>query len=143
MAERVDGSCLCGKVQFHVELPTLYCVHCHCSMCRRSNGAAYATWFTLPTDQFEIDAGADVLIHYDSSDHGSRRFCGRCGSSLFCESKHHPDQVDIPLTTMHAPIDREPELHIYFDDRADWTAVTDDLPKLGGESGMEPIQSEE
>jgi hypothetical protein len=29
-------------------------------------------------------------------------------------------------------------MHIYFDDRAAWTAVGDDLPRLGGTTGMEP-----
>jgi hypothetical protein len=29
----------------------------------------------------------------------------------------------------------------YFDDRADWVALGDDLPRLGGKTGLEPIES--
>ncbi|MGH7819696.1 MAG: GFA family protein [Candidatus Binatia bacterium] len=139
--EPVAGSCLCGAVRFTVTPPTLFCGHCHCSMCRRNHGAAYVTWFAVPRPQLAIESGSDELTRYRSSDHGSRAFCRRCGTSLFCELERHPDVVDVPLANMHGPIDRIPECHVYFDDRASWTRVDDDLPRLGGGSGLEPRSS--
>ena len=127
---RVSGSCLCGAVAFHVELPTLFCGHCHCSMCRRNHGAAYVTWFGVLYEQFEIDQGIDALVRHASSEHGSRRFCGKCGSSLFCESTQHPEHIDIVLANMDGPIDKAPQLHFYWDSRADWTQIGDELPRL-------------
>ena len=127
---RVSGSCLCSAVEFHVELPTLFCGHCHCSMCRRNHGAAYVTWFGVLYEQFEIDKGIDVLVRNASSQHGSRRFCGKCGSSLFCESTQHPEHIDIVLANMDGPIDKAPQLHFYWDSRADWTQIGDELPRL-------------
>jgi hypothetical protein len=142
-AERVDGSCLCGAVGFHVELPTLFCGHCHCTMCQRNHGAAYVTWFGVANEQFAVDKGMEVLVRYESSDHGSRSFCGNCGSSLFCvigKAGQEADHVDVPLVNMHGPIDKAPQFHIFYDDRAEWVAVGDELPRLGGESGNEPIE---
>ena len=127
---RVSGSCLCGAVAFHVELPTLFCGHCHCSMCRRNHGAAYVTWFGVLYEQFEIDKGIDVLVRHASSEHGSRRFCGKCGSSLFCESTQHPEHIDIVLANMDGPIDKAPQFHGYWESRADWAQVGDELPRL-------------
>ncbi len=127
---RVTGSCLCGAVEFHVELPTLFCGHCHCSMCRRNHGAAYVTWFGVPNEQFGVDKGVDVLVRHQSSEHGSRRFCGKCGSSLFCESTKHPDHIDIVLANMDSPIDKAPQFHIHYESRAEWTVVGDELPQL-------------
>jgi hypothetical protein len=138
--ETVGGGCLCGGVRFTITLPTLFCGHCHCTMCRRNHGAAYVTWFAIDRSRLSIDTGLDQLVRFPSSAHGSRSFCSRCGSSLFCISTHHPDVVDIPLASMDAPIDRLPESHIYFDDRAAWTIVGDDLPRLGGVSGLEPTK---
>ncbi len=135
----VPGSCLCGAVRFEIELPTRACVHCHCSMCRRGHGAGYVTWFVVPRERFRLKSEPGVLRQYTSSDHGMRSFCGTCGSSLFCESSRHPDDIDIVLANMQAPIDLEPQLHVYYSDRIDWMPVDEALPRLGGSSGVEPL----
>ena len=137
---RVSGSCFCGTIRFSISLPTLFCGHCHCSMCRRSHGAGFVTWFAVPRSQFSLEGGQAELVRFRSSDHGSRSFCSRCGSSLFCESSRHPDQVDIVLANMDGPIDRLPQVHIYFDDRAAWVVAEDNLPRLGGTTGLEPLK---
>ena len=139
----VSGGCLCGAVRFRVQLPSLFCGHCHCSMCRRNHGAAFVTWFAVPSTQLEVTAGSEELRRYSSSTHGSRSFCGRCGSSLFCESEKHPDQVDIPLANVDGGIDRAPQFHFYFDSRAPWAEVNDRLPRLGGPTGIEPLEPED
>src|SRR5262249_35191119 len=110
--DSVTGSCLCGAVRFRVTLPTLFCAHCHCSLCPRNHGAAYVTWFGIARERLALEAGADVLVRHLSSEHGSRSFCGRCGSSLFCESTRHPDHVDVVLASMLGPIDRAPAMHV-------------------------------
>jgi hypothetical protein len=93
----------------------------------------------VPYAQFRIVDGSERLVRYRSSDHGTRSFCGTCGSTLFCESTHRPDDIDIVLANMHAPIDRLPQFHVYFDDRADWVRIADELPRLGGKTGTEPV----
>lgn len=143
MESVVRGSCLCGAVSFSIEQPVKWCGHCHCSMCQRSHGAGYVTWIVVPRDQFSIDAGENELTRFASSDHGTRSFCQRCGSSLLCESTHHPDEIDVVLANLEDPLARAPEAHIYFDDRAHWMRIGDDLPRLGGKTGIEPIKDEE
>jgi len=136
----VSGSCLCGTIRFTVAFPTLVCAHCHCSMCRRSHGAGFVTWFAVPRSQFRLQAGQAELTRHTSSDHGFRSFCSRCGSSLFCESSNRPDEIDIVLANMEGSIDRSPQVHVYFDDRASWVVADDGLPRLGGSTGLEPIK---
>ncbi len=138
-SERVTGACLCGAVRFEIAMPTLFCAHCHCTMCRRAHGAGFVTWIGVPREQFKFLAGEDRLIRYRSSSHGTRSFCGTCGSTLLCESTHHPERIDVVLGNVTGKIDREPQLHVYFDDRADWVQVIDDLPRLGGKTGLEPL----
>ena len=138
-AAAVKGACLCGAVRFEVEPPTLFCVHCHCSMCRRNHGAAFVTWFGIVRERLRLTAGADALRRHRSSSHGQRSFCDRCGSSLFCESDRHPDHVDVVLASLAGAIDRAPSAHVYYDSRASWTDVRDDLPRLGGASGIEAL----
>lgn len=139
----VSGACFCGTVHFRARMPSLFCGHCHCMMCRRSHGAVFVTWFAVPREQFEIESGESDLVRFASSDHGTRSFCRRCGSTLFCESTRHPERIDIVLANMHGPIDRPPQFHCYFDDRADWVFADDGLPRLGGETGVEPLKPDE
>ena len=141
MSQRVNGACLCGSVRFELSTPTAACAHCHCTMCQRAHGAGYVTWVVLPRAQFKLLAGEDDLVRYRSSEHGSRSFCGRCGSSLFCDSTHHPDSIDVVLANLEGRLDRAPQMHVYWDDRADWVKVGDALPRLGGKTGTEPVDS--
>ncbi len=136
----IFGACLCRGVRFKIELPTLFCGHCHCTMCQRNHGAAYVTWFGIPWDRMQIVEGESLLTRHDSSDHGTRSFCSRCGTSLFCESTQHAEHVDIPLANMDGGIDRPPQLHFHFDSHKEWVALEDGLPRLGGESGDQPIE---
>jgi hypothetical protein len=108
-------------------------------MCRRNHGAGFVTWFAVPKEQLAIDEGRNELVEFASSDHGTRSFCRRCGSSLFCVTGATPDHIDIPLASMEGPIDRAPQIHVFFDDRVEWVDVNDGLPRLGGETGLEPI----
>jgi hypothetical protein len=56
---------------------------------------------------------------------------------MFCQTE--PEVMDVALAALHGKIDRAPEAHYYYDSRAGWTVVNDDLPKLGGASGMDPL----
>ena len=138
-SQSVEGSCFCGRVRFAFDLPTEFCAHCHCSMCRRAHGAGYVTWIGVPVKGFRLTAGEPLLARYRSSDHGTRSFCATCGSTLFCESTHHPERIDIVLANVSGKIDRRPAAHVYFSDRADWVEANDGLPRLGGKSGVEPV----
>ena len=135
----VPGSCLCGRVRFEASMPSLFCAHCHCTLCRRSHGAGFVTWFSVLKTQLRITAGESDLVHFHSSEHGTRSFCGSCGSSLFFETTLQAERVDIVLANMEEPIDRKPQFHVFYDHRADWVTVGDSLPRLGGETGVEPL----
>ncbi|MGH7858717.1 MAG: GFA family protein [Candidatus Binatia bacterium] len=131
----VAGSCLCGAVRFEIELPTRFCIHCHCTICRRNHGAAFVTWIGVPKAQFRLVSGEAVLTRFASSEQGIREFCSRCGSSLFCELAADPDTIDITLASLAGPVDRGPELHVFFDTHVEWLEITDSLPKITSSGG--------
>jgi hypothetical protein len=128
----VPGSCACGAVRFEIQLPTLICVHCHCSLCRTIHSAAFVTWVGVSKTQLRLLTGETALTHYRSSNHGTRAFCSKCGTSLFCEVATHPHIVDITLASLRGAIDRGPEAHIYFETHVEWVEVLDQLPRFSG-----------
>jgi hypothetical protein len=137
--QEVTGQCLCGAVRFAITLPTKWCAHCHCSMCRRAHGAAFVTFCGVPSDRFRVVAGADELIRYRSSETATRSFCGRCGSTLLFEGERWPGEVHVVRANIDGEIDRAPQAHAYFDKRVGWVELGDHLPRLGGPNGNEPL----
>jgi hypothetical protein len=139
-AVTMTGGCLCGAVTYEFELPTKFVGYCHCTMCQRAHGAGFVAWIGAREDTFRITASEDALVHYRSSDHVTRSFCGRCGSPMLCNGDNHENVIDIALASVHGDVGREPQAHYYYDCRANWTKVNDDLPKLGGDDGVSSLK---
>jgi len=134
----IAGQCLCGAVRFSVEPPTKWCAHCHCSLCRRAHGAGFVTWFGTDRSRFRVISGEGELVWYRSTEEARRGFCSRCGSTMLFESSRWPDEVHIVRASVDE-LDREPAAHVFFDAHVDWVDLGDDLKKLGGSSGTEPM----
>jgi hypothetical protein len=134
----VSGACLCGAVRFQVEGALERVAHCHCTICQRSHGAAFATWVGVASERVRVTDGEASLTHYRSSEIGTRSFCRTCGSSLFCTLDTHPGVIDVALASLAADHGAVPRAHVFWDDRAAWVEIGDTLPRLGGKSGMEP-----
>jgi hypothetical protein len=100
------------------------------------------TWVGVAPDQFQIIQGEDLLRTFESSTQGRRQFCNTCGTQLFCWHETptgDTKMIDITLASLESPIDRLPQGHYFYDSKAAWTVVNDDLAKFGGESGAEPL----
>jgi hypothetical protein len=134
----IAGACLCGGVRFEVAGPLDRVAHCHCTMCQRAHGAAFATWAAVPQERVRITAGGADVTHYRSSEIGTRSFCRTCGSSMFCTLDTHPGVIDVALGCLSPDHGAVPRVHVFWDDRAHWLELTDRLPRLGGKSGLEP-----
>jgi hypothetical protein len=137
--EPFRGQCLCGAVKLEAVPPSRFCAHCHCSLCRRAHGAPFVTWVGFPAAQLRIVEGAEHLGRYRSSADATRSFCQKCGSMLLFESSRWAGEVHVARAAFPGPIDRLPQAHVFFSDRADWVTVSDELPRRGGASGVEPL----
>ena len=134
-----SGGCLCGAVRFEVTPPTKWCAHCHCSLCRRAHGAAFVTWVGVEKANFELVSGGGEISWYQSTPEARRGFCTACGSTLLFEGERWSDEVHIALAAMDGPIDRSPQAHVFYDAHVDWVELGDDLRRLGGPTGTEPL----
>ena len=114
------GRCLCGAVRYRVGMPALWVAHCHCSMCRRAQGAAFVTWVGTAAERFVLESGTEALLRFKSSLPATRSFCGRCGSPLFFESTRWPGELHVTLASLDDPTGLEPQAHAYWKSRAPW-----------------------
>jgi len=99
------------------------------------------TFCGVVAERFVIEQGAEDLVRYDSSASAWRRFCRKCGSTLTFEGARWPDEVHVVLANVEGAIDRAPQAHCYFDHAVDWVQLGDDLPRLGGPDGNQPLSS--
>ena len=128
-SDTVTGRCLCGAVEFELRLPSKWCAHCHCSMCRRAHGAGYVTWAGFESDHFILKKGDHHLRWYESSPGARRGFCSNCGSTMLFESERWAGETHVALACIDGTIDREPAAHVFFDAHVGWMPV-DDLKKI-------------
>jgi len=130
--QAVNGSCFCGAIGFTARLPSKWCAHCHCSMCRKSHGAGYVTWVGFEAGQVSITRGADQLNWFDSSPGAQRGFCKTCGSRLFFRSERWAGALHIALGCMDGDIDRRPQANVFFDTHVDWMPIDATLKRVDG-----------
>ncbi len=124
----IQGTCLCGTLRYEIDGPLTSMMNCHCSMCRKQHGAAFATYAVAPLAGFRWIAGEDEVVRYQSSAQGSRAFCRRCGSVA---PGAFPSMgiVFAPAGNLGGELGRHPEGHMFVGSKAPWYAITDHLPQ--------------
>ena len=126
----LNGNCLCGAVRYTVERDALSAsaTACHCSLCRRASGAPFVAWLTVPSASFRFVAGSPE--RYMSSEHGTRTFCGTCGSPLTFHSTRHQGEIDVTICTLEQPNAVAPMDHTFTRSKLAWVKLADHLPQF-------------
>jgi hypothetical protein len=123
----ISGSCLCGAVGYEITGSFALVGNCHCSICRKSNGAAFVTWGIIRPEQFQWTAGEECIEGYQSSPGRTRCFCRKCGSPL--ASSHSGKVSEVVLGTVDGDPGMRPGEHIFVGSKASWYEITDTLPQ--------------
>ena len=131
MTSPYRGSCLCGQIRFEVDVFAPLTGNCHCSMCRKFHGAAYATIAEAKRRHFRWTAGEELLKDYTADNGTTRRFCRQCGSCLtFSSPRADPELVEIALGAFDDEVPVTPDAHIFVGSGANWARPDDDLPQF-------------
>ena len=125
-----QGSCLCNAIRFEVDEFEPRTGSCHCSMCRKFHGAAFATLAEARRENFRWLVGEELLKGYTADNGTTRSFCSNCGSSLmFASPNADPDLVEISLGCFDDEVPIRPDAHIYVASGAKWAHPEDNLPQ--------------
>ena len=124
----IRGSCLCGQVTYQLDGGVELINHCHCSMCRKAHGAAFASFLHATSEGFRWNSGESLVERYQSSVGNVRAFCRVCGSNMpVVESGNH---VIIPAGTLDDDPGVRPIVNIFAGFKAPWFAIEDSLPQF-------------
>ena len=126
------GACLCGAVKYEIAGDLAPIQLCHCAMCRRASGTAFAANMPVRAEDFRIVAGEASLKAYESSPGKARVFCRECGSPILSRSVGDPDMVRVRAGTLDEPAPTHAAFHFHVASKASWLPIADDLPQYPG-----------
>lgn len=129
------GRCHCGAITYSADGAPEHHALCHCDDCRRWSGAPAVGWIAWQADRLTVSGTPSV---YRSSDHGTREYCGACGTGLFYRNEAAlPGLVDIQSGTLDDPAAMPPGAQIMVKDRLPWTKDMLGLPEFRTYPGMD------
>ena len=126
-----SGSCLCGEIQYSVDAIDDEMAHCHCTMCRKFHGAAFATFGSAKSSEFHWIKGEELLKEFVAANGAKRLFCKNCGSSLiFAPAGNDENVIEFALSSLDSELPLQPDAHIFTNYSVSWFNPSDELPKF-------------
>ena len=122
----MQGGCFCGAIRYEAKGNPFHETNCHCSICRRTSGAPFVAWFSVPKPSFKLLAGEPT--RFRSSAKGTRSFCPCCGTPLTCELDEFPEEIDVTLCSLDNPEAVRPQDHTWTSSQLTWIKLADGLP---------------
>jgi len=124
-----QGQCLCGEVQVQINGEISDIIHCHCSLCRKNSGTAYATNGFINADDFTIKSGEESLTRFSFKPGKNRHFCTKCGSPVYSSNDQDPARYRIRLGLLDSDIAERPTSHNFVSSKANWEDLDANLPR--------------
>ncbi len=123
-----EGGCLCGEVRYAIAGAPFAAEYCHCGMCQKVAGSAFAVWMDVRAVQLTWKKGAPT--EYRSSTHVFRGFCAVCGTTLSFRDDRHPAYRTLSISSLDNPHLVRPTYHIYTESQMDWLVLGDDCKRF-------------
>lgn len=121
----LEGGCFCGAIRYEAAAMPFHQTNCHCSICRRTTGAPFVTWFSVARSEFRFVQG--MPTRFKSSDKATRSFCPHCGTQLTFE-RDASDELDVTTCSLDHPERLPPMDHVHTNSKLAWIMLADGLP---------------
>lgn len=121
-------SCLCGSIQFALDGNVTDIIHCHCSLCRKASGSAYATNGFINAQDLKLTDQNNTLTFYQSSEGKRKYFCKSCGTPIYSSNTLSPERYRLRLGAVDSDISERPISHNFVTSKANWEDLNAELP---------------
>lgn len=122
MEPRATGGCQCGAVRYAIAAGPAKSTVCHCRMCQRATGNAFAPLMEVLSDTI-VWTGQPA--EWASSDLAMRGFCATCGTPLYYRSD---DTTEIMAGTLAPGFFFRPDDNCAVESRQPWLVHLSGLP---------------
>jgi hypothetical protein len=121
----VEGGCLCGAIRYSlVGRPRVH--YCHCDMCRRATGSAFAVLAWIPISSLTWTKSCPTYRR--SSPIAQRGFCPGCGTPLTLVYDNGHSEIALHAGTLDDPNRFPPQYNYGSPQRLGWVCCGVDLP---------------
>jgi hypothetical protein len=102
-------------------------VDCHCIDCRRSAGAPYVQWGSVPRQDLVITQGEPRKVPFANR---IRSFAACCGTHLFFEDSKDSNTIDFTIASLDDPMAFAPTKAIFLEDKLPWVVIDEAIPSF-------------
>lgn len=122
---RYSGGCQCGAVRYALHAQPEQAHLCHCRMCQKAVGNAFAALAPVRLKDLSWTKGVPAVFR--SSSAAERGFCPACGTPLFFRYVDS-EWIDVTIGSLDDPQSVPPELHYGAESRLSWLNQLGSLP---------------
>ena len=123
----LTGGCVCGGTRYVLKSRPSALVDCHCIDCRRSAGAPYVQWGSVPRRDLVVTMGEPRKIPYANR---IRSFAACCGTHLFFEDSKDSSTIDFTIASLDDPAPFAPQKAIFLEDKLPWVVIDESIPSF-------------
>ena len=129
----MKGSCSCGEVTFELTDKPMFTHCCHCRMCQRATGTAFALNALIEADRVKHLSGA-LAANEMPSDKPQGQVISRCPNCQVAVWSTYPGNgpkfLYVRVGTLEDPDQCPPDIHIFTESRQPWVKLADDVPAV-------------
>jgi hypothetical protein len=132
-----EGGCQCGAVRYAFYAPLENPHACHCRMCQRAVGGAFALLAGGKKENFAWTKGAPDF--FASSNLAKRAYCRDCGTPLSFAYDMEEARTYVTIGSLDNPNDAAIIIQYGVESRLDWVRFCDEAPSE--KTGEDPRRS--
>lgn len=128
----LEGGCLCGFVRYRLTSLPMFVNGCHCRMCQKASGSAFAINAMIEADRVElIGEGEPEIVHPPENlppgQTGAR--CPRCGTALWGHHRMFGEGIRfVHAGTLDEGERLAPDAHFFTRSKHPWILLPEGVP---------------
>lgn len=125
------GSCSCGQIQFELSDQPMFVHCCHCRMCQRQTGTAFALNALIEADKLTLHAGTPETIEMPSKNPRGQKIrrCPKCRVALWSTYPGGGETfVYVRVGALEDPDAFPPDIHIFTESKQPWVNLPAQTP---------------
>lgn len=127
------GSCSCGEIQFELNDKPMFVHCCHCRMCQRQTGTAFALNALIEADSVTLHTGSPETVEMPSKNPFGQKIrrCPKCRVALWSTYPSGGDKfVFVRVGALEDPDAYPPDIHIFTESKQPWVSLPAQIPAV-------------